>query len=521
MPDPAPLLIGLDLGTTHIKAQAFTAAGEAVGSARHPTPMTHPRPGWGEMDPEALWDACCALLRTLAVKTAARGTVAAIAVTSVGEAGVPLDAQGIPTYASMAWYDTRPQPQVDELARRLGAEAIFAASGQALHPIFGVCKLLWLQANEPDAFRRTCRWLTLSDFVAWRLSGVMGMEYSLASRTMALDVHRRRWADAFLQEIGLSAALWPDLRPSGQVLGRVRPEVSRRLGWPAAVQVATGGHDHVVAALALGVTAPGTLLDSLGGAEGLFLPLDEPLAAAQLGAYGYSQGIHVTGGHYLMAGLYTSGVAVDWFRDQFAPQDSYAALTAAARAAPAGSRGALFLPHLRLAHPGYPAASSRGAYVGLSFDTDKGALFRATLEGVALEARYSLEQALALGSIPEPARIVLTGGGTRNPLLMRIKAAVMRRELRIAHRDDAATLGAALLAGVGIGLYGSCAEAAAAVPVGADVVAPDPAEAACYARLYADAYVRLYRDLQPLHQALIRLHVRAPASGERRADGAA
>ena len=514
MPDPAPLLIGLDLGTTHIKAQAFTAAGESAGSVRRPTPMTHPRPGWGEMDPEALWDVCCALLRTLAVKASARGTVAAIAVTSVGEAGVSLDAQGRPTYASMAWYDTRPQPQVDELARRLGAEAIFVASGQALHPIFGVCKLLWLQANEPDAFRRTRRWLTLADFVAWRLSGVMGMEYSLASRTMALDVRRRRWADAFLQEIGLSAALWPALRPSGQVLGRVRPEVSRRLGWPAAVQVVTGGHDHVVAALALGVNAPGILLDSMGGAEGLFLPLDEPLSAPQLGAYGYSQGIHVTGGHYLMAGLYTSGVAVDWFRAQCAPQDSYAALTEAARVVPAGSGGALFLPHLRLANPGYPATSSRGAYVGLSFDTDKGALFRATLEGVALEARYSLDQALTLGSLPEPERIVLTGGGTRNPLLMRIKAAVMDRELHIARQADAATWGAALLAGVGMGLYASGAEAASTVQAGADVVAPDPADVAVYARLYADAYVRLHRDLQPLHQILARLNVRAPTRAD-------
>lgn len=497
-----PLLLGLDLGTSHIKAHAFTPDGREVANCRETTPMNHPRLGWGEMDSLKLWKICVALLKELAQRINGHGTPVSIAIASVGEAGVPLDVHGEPVYASIAWYDTRAHAQVKDLEKRFGAEAVFGVTGQALHPIFGMCKLLWLQKEEPTVFPHIRHWLSLAGYIGWRLSGVMGMEYSLAARTMSLDVARDRWALDFLSEVGLDGRIFPDLLAAGQPLGVVRPEVARALGLPGDMQVVAGGHDHVVAALALGITGPGALLDSMGSAEGLFLPLPEPATAQALGVHGISQGRHVAGGYYLMAGLYTSGVVVDWFCDRFAPGKDYSELTAAARQVPAGSQGVVFLPHLRLANPGYRQQYSRGSFIGLSFDTSVEAMFRAALEGLAMEARYSLDQVLRLSAMPRPEQIVLTGGGTRNRIWLEIKAAVMNNALHIAHMEEAVALGAALLAGVGAGIYATPKVAAGAVRRQSDELMPLQADVQVYGPLYEEVYRHFCDALNPLHQAL-------------------
>ncbi len=507
-----PLLLGLDLGTSHLKAHAFTLTGREVAACRRPTPMLHPRPGWGEMDPETLWQTCTVLLRELAVQVAGQGTPVAIAITSVGEAGVPLDAQGEPVFASIAWYDTRAQAQKEQLEARFGTEAVFKATGQALHPIFGLCKLLWLRDEEPAVFARIRHWLSWAGYIGWRLSGVMAMEYSLAARTMSLDVARDRWAEAFLAEVGLSLDLFPTLVAAGEPLGRVRPEMASILNLPDHLLVAAGGHDHVVAALALGVTGPDTLLDSMGSAEGLFLPLPAPARTPALGSHGISQGRHVAGGYYLMAGLYTSGVAVDWFCHRFAPDQGYRAMMTAARHVPAGSHGVMFLPHLRLANPGYTERHSRGSYIGLTIDTSVEVMFRATLESLAMEARYSLDQVLRLCGTPRPAGIVLTGGGTRNRLWLEIKAAVMNCTLQVAHMEEAAALGAALLAGVGAGFFATPQAAATAIDRHTEMLTPRAQEVQVYEPLYAEVYRHFCATLQPLHAALHRLQHRDPVS---------
>ncbi len=502
---PNPLLLGLDLGTSHLKAHAFTLAGQEVAACHRPTPMTHPRPGWGEMDPEELWQNCVALLRDLVKLTAGQGTPVAMAITSVGEAGVPLDGQGDPVFASIAWYDTRAQRQKEKLEARFGMEAVFGATGQALHPIFGLCKLLWLQEEEPTIFSLIQHWLSLAGYIGWRLCGVMAMEYSLAARTMSLDVARDRWADEFLSELGLSVDIFPPLLAAGEPLGHLHPEVAKALNLPGNLLVATGGHDHVVAALALGVTGSHTVLDSMGSAEGLFLPLPQPATNQALGAHGISQGRHVAGGYYLMAGLYTSGVVVDWFCSRFAPGKDYAEIVATARQVSAGSQGVVFLPHLRLASPGYKEKHSRGSYIGMTMDTTVEVMFRATLEGLAMEARYSLDQVLLLSGIPWPKGIVLTGGGTRNRLWLEIKAAVMNRNLHVARMEEAAALGAALLAGVGIGHFPTVHAAATAIELQSRTLDPREEEVQVYEPLYLEVYRNLCESLSPLHEAIHRM----------------
>ncbi|MDQ4128557.1 MAG: FGGY family carbohydrate kinase, partial [Actinomycetota bacterium] len=268
-----PLLIGADVGTTNIKAVAFDRSGRAAARASSPTPTRYPRPGRAHHDAEELWASFAKTLRGVTDQLDDPRRVAGIAVASFAEAAVPLDAQGRPTQDVIAWFDGRSRPQAERLGRDFGGDRLFALTGLSLQPIFGLCKVLWLKENEPDAFARTATWLNVADYMAFRLSGVPATDYSLASRTLALDLHRLEWAGGLLEELDVPQDLFAPLRRGGSPLGPVTPEAAAKTGLTESARVAVGGHDHVCGALAVGVTETGTMLNSLGTAEAIFLPL--------------------------------------------------------------------------------------------------------------------------------------------------------------------------------------------------------------------------------------------------------
>ncbi|MGH3144437.1 MAG: FGGY-family carbohydrate kinase, partial [Rubrobacter sp.] len=321
-----PLLIGADVGTTNIKVLAFDRSGRAVARASSSTPTSYPRPGRAHHDPEDLWAAFAKTLREVTDRLGDPRRVAGIAVASLAEAAVPLDDQGRPTHDIIAWFDGRSGPQAERLDREIGRDRLFALSGLSLQPIFGLCKLLWLQENEPDAFSRTATWLNVADYVAFRLSGVPATDYSLASRTLALDLRRLEWAGDLLEEVGVPPGIFAPLLQGGSRLGSVTPEAAKATGLPQSAGVAVGGHDHVCGALAVGVTEAGTMLNSLGTAEAIFLPLERPLTDPEVGHQGYAQGAHVAGQYYVFGGQYTSGASVEWFRDALGGGADYDAL---------------------------------------------------------------------------------------------------------------------------------------------------------------------------------------------------
>jgi xylulokinase len=202
--------------------------------------------------------------------------------------------------------------------------------------------------SQPDAFAHTALWLNTADYIAYRLSGIPATDYSLASRTLALNLARRQWDRELIKEVGLSPHLFAPLQSSGTHLGPVTATAAVATGLPTSSQVATGGHDHICGALAVGVVQPGTMLNSLGTAEATFIPLEQPLTDPALGQQGYGQGAHVvTNGYYVIGGLYTSGASVAWWREILDKKVDYTALIAEAEQVPPGSLGTCFLPHLR------------------------------------------------------------------------------------------------------------------------------------------------------------------------------
>jgi xylulokinase len=499
----APLLAGLDVGTTNIKALIAEPDGTVVSIASLPTPTHHPKPGWAYYEPSEIWSSVCDVLSiaTSAVEEPAR--IAGIAVASVGETAYPVDKDGKTVHHGIAWFDTRAKAQADWLAKHIGADRIYKSCRMSIQPIYGLCKLLWMRDNEPDALARTTSWLNTADFIAFKLSGERATDPSLASRALLFDVDKYAWATDILVDCGLSPDLLAPLKRSGTAIGKVLPNVAKITGMPDTAVVATGGHDHVCGALGVGVADPDTVLNSLGTAEAQFIPIDKPLMKPEVAAQGYSVGGHVARDrYYAIGGLYSSGGSVDWVKSILGSLD-HAELLQMASKVPPGSQGVCFLPHLRIANPPFGDAPSRGAFVGLTGDVDQGTLYRAVLEGIAFEAKLCLDGLLSYAGLTDVDRIVAIGGSTRNDLLMRIKASVYGRPLTISETEEGVALGAAILAGLGAGVYRDMEDAGSTVVQKTRIVEPEHELMQAYTESFI-TYKHVYPSLKDLNARIDR-----------------
>ena len=248
------LLLGLDVGTTSVKAVVYRTDGIAVGSSSLPTPTHVPRPGWAFYRPEELWQTAVAAIRGALAGVPHPEEIASVAVASVGESGVLLDAAGAATTDSIAWFDTRTRPQATWLAERIGKDELFARSGLSLQPIFSLNKLLWHREHEPDAWARSVRWLMLADYIAYRLCGEAATDLSLASRTLMLNLRQKCWDEQTLAEAEIDPGLLAPLVPGGTLLGTCHAErrrahrspddSCRRLRRPGSCLRRAGGRSH-------------------------------------------------------------------------------------------------------------------------------------------------------------------------------------------------------------------------------------------------------------------------------------
>lgn len=421
---PVPVLVGLDLGTTYFKALAIDESGRPLASAAVPTPATDEGEGRVSYDPQAVWEAVCGLLRS--VVRAVGGSVAAVACSSMGEAGFLFDERGRPLGPAIAWFDPRTQEQARLLQERAGVERIRAITGLSADFTYSLPKILWLRRHRPEMFRAARSWLGMSESVAYRLSGVAATDYTLASRTMAFDLRREAWSQELLDLAGIDPALLPPVRPSGTVLGPVRAEAAQATGLSAQTLVCVGGHDHLCAAYAAGAVGEGVLLNSCGTAETFLAALERSALDAALANPAIAVGHHLfPGRYYAMTTLRTSGLSVDWFSAQMLSSEPRTPSGLAGRAAEAapGARGLLFYPFLRDASDDRHAAGSAAVIVGLRDYHTNADLARALLEGLSFEARRMLDRLRPVLSAP-PRVLRAVGGSTRNTTWMQIKADV-------------------------------------------------------------------------------------------------
>jgi xylulokinase len=500
-------LLGLDIGTTSIKACLYDPQqGQIVDLAAQPTPVRHPRPEWSEHDPEALWTVLCDCLRRMAAAAAARGaSIAALGISSLAEAGLPLDEHDRPLYPIVAWHDRRCAPQVTWWEANISLAELHAITGQRVSTSFGVNKWMWLRDSEPEVAARTRRWLSVPDYVHYRLAG--GVEAgaepvtdrSIASRTLLLDQRSLDWSPRLLSMAGLDRDLLARVCPSGAIAGHVSPQAAVETGLPVGLPCVLGGHDHLCASLAAGADRPGVVVDSTGTAAALLMVLNnfytsEIFARQSLACYA-----HVAKDHYVLkGGLKAAGGSIEWLARRLSGESGslpYAELEAAAWEGVGRRAGPVFMPHLLGAGSPESDACSRGAMVGLLAAHNNGDLFRALLESLAYWTRQNLNEMERLTG-QKPDRIVLLGGVTRLKLLSQLKADAVNLPVEIPDLPEAAATGAALLAGVGAGVFSSLSEAVASVRTHSETIPPDPHQVTWYARLFDEVYAPLYETLK-------------------------
>ena len=511
-------LIGVDVGSTHVKAVLVAPGSGVVHVARRAT-VTHAVSGGGATHrPEELLGAvesavaeCVAMAAALpgatsGVRPGAGGAPAAIGIASMAEAGVPLDARGRPVGEIVAWFDPRPAAQAEWLEKRVGAPALFARTGLRPEAKYTLPKLLWLRAERPREYARLRRWAGVAELVAYELTGDLGTNASLACRTAAFSVAERRWDAELLSLAGLRPDQMPAVLRLGEPVGGLTAAAGARLGLPAGTPIAVAGHDHLVGALGAGVTRPGDVLDSMGSAEATLLVTRAPTLADELRRGGFSSGCHaLDGAWYVGGGFQASGALVEWFIDRFlvALAPGAAEAPEPKPATPAADRYVAFIELLGRAGPG-PAlplvrpylrgrtAPHRDPSAGFEVEgmTEADGLpeFAAALiDGAAFHVRWMLEE-LARVTATVPARVRVIGGGARNPRWLTAKAALGPGRFEVARTDEAAALGAALVGGVAGGVYGSVATALAdAAP--SDRVHVSPGVRARYDATYRERWL--------------------------------
>jgi xylulokinase len=442
-----PLLFGIDIGTTNTKLKVYDEDGQTLAEMSFKTPLFSDAHG-SYYDPKELTTLLFAAIAGFPGHV--RRSVRALSVSSFAEVMVGLDERGEPLTRCIPWYDERTKEEAEEL--NLDPSWVYETTGLSPHHKYSLYKLLWHRRHEPEVFRAVRFWTSMSGFVLFALSGELSFDYSLASRTMLFDQHTRTWREELLDLAGMQKKQLAPLYPSGIALGRLRSEAATQCGLPAEVIVVTGGHDHPCAALASGVFQRGWGLISTGTTESLMVPLEHPPSFA-----GDSRGKPFSFGHhvvfplyYAMGGIYSGGFAVDWMLRLLGESyDIFAKLD------PLRRRDIpFFFPYLL----GGEYEEAKGAFLNLSGDTEQEDFALSVLFGLCAEYRTIWERMEKELSYTV-TQAVNVGGGVQNALWMRLKATFLKKPIVVPVEKEGSCQGAALLAGIGAGVYKSPEEA--------------------------------------------------------------
>jgi xylulokinase len=479
------VFLGLDVGTSGVKAILVAPSGDVVASATSPLTMATPQPGWAEQEPEAWWQASLASIAAVRGKRP-DARVASIGISGQMHSSVFLDRKGEVIRPALLWCDGRTTAECEEITSRVGGEERLRdlASNPALEG-FTLPKVLWLRRHEPAAFARLATVLLPKDYIRYRLTGALATEPSDASATLMFDTARLRWSDEIMRAVELPVSLLPDVGPSAGVLGTVSAGAAHLTGIDTGTPVVGGGADNACGAAGVGVVAPGEVVTSWGTSGTVLAPTAMPLVDPRLRAHTFCHVVPET--WYLMGVVLTAGGAFAWYQEQLARElagmsDAAARLDAEAASVPRGADGVTFLPYLQGERTPHRDASARGAVLGLSLAHTRAHLTRAVLEGICFALRDSLTILQSVGLSPN--HLLLTGGGAKSRLLRQLQSEIFGLPVTTVNREEGPAYGAALLAAVGAGAFPDLTAAVRTTLTRAPLEVPDPNAHLDYAQPY-------------------------------------
>ena len=447
------LLLGLDVGTTATKAMLLDLQGQAVASASQAYSLITPQPGWVEQNPEDLWDAVVATIRAVVAQTKSADDIIVLSQASQGGTTIPVDADGIPVCNAISWMDERGGIEAERHRSTLGSDYVRATTGWPLGATLPLQHIAWLRENRPAVFAQARRFLFVNDFITDRLTHTRAMDPSNATMTQLFDIAATDWDERLLKMVGIERHSLSPIQTSGTPIAPLCSEASDMLGLPKDLIVVNGAHDQYCAAVGTGVTQPGKTLLS-GGTAWVLLAvpndlksgLDSGMAVSCHGVPGRFGAIRSLGG---------VGASMEWLAaqvfnacDQGNRGAAYAALNAGAAHAVPGAGGICFYP---LAGGHMPEPTARGGFVGLGLSHTRGDMARAVMEGIACELRWAIEEIRSHGVAVD--ELTMVGGAAESPVWPQIVADVTHLAVILPTQRQAAARGAAILAGIGAGLF--------------------------------------------------------------------
>lgn len=475
-------------------------AGVVVGAATgEHQPFASPQTGWAEQHPEDWWRACGeAIPAALKNAEATSDQIACVGFSGQMHGAVLLDENDKVLRPALIWCDQRTAAECEQLNVEIGANRIIEYTCNPALTNFTLTKLMWVRTHEPELWKRFRRFLLPKDYVRLRLTGEHAIDVADASGTLLLDVAHRRWSNSMLTATHLDKSCAPALFESPDICGRVNAEGAKHTGLKIGTPVVAGAGDQAAGAVGMGVVGAGTIHATIGTSGVVFASTDRPAMDPQGRLHTFCHAI--PGRWHVMGVTQSAGLSLRWFRDSFGPgiSDAYEYLSFEAAKAPAGSDGVLWAPYLMGERTPHLDPNARAALVGLTARHTRAHVVRAILEGVAFSLKDTLQ---IFAAMKVPVRVIrLGGGGARSPLWRQIQADIYEHEVQIVAADEGAAYGAALLAGVGGGLWPDVDTACNSAVKVETTVSAQPRNFASLREAYS-AFRRLYPALKAIQQA--------------------
>lgn len=497
-------ILAHDLGTTGNKATLYDQEGCLVSSAFHGYDTEYAHTGWAEQDPEDWWRAICASTRKLLQQTGVRADEVACIVFSGQMMGcVSLDKNARALRKAIIWADHRSVEQESWVGERVSPEEVYRITGHRLSASYSLCKILWLRNHQPDIYRSTYKFVHAKDAIVARLTGVFVTDPSDASGMNLYDLEQGKWSERIIEATELDPAQFSDLRQSIDVVGEVLPEVAEEVGISAGTPVVIGGGDGACAAAGAGVVSEGTAYNYIGSSSWIALASENPIYDPSYRTFTFG---HVVPGMVMPTGtMQAAGASYQWTRDQLCSIELQAAQTLGITAyelmnveaenSPVGANGLIFLPYLLGERSPRWNPYARGAFIGLTIRHTRTDMIRAVLEGVTMNLRVILDAFRSQDTQIEAMRVI--GGGARGRFWNRIMADVYGMPVhRLTIVEEATSMGAALVGGIGVGLYPDFGMIERMNQT-AEIIEPDPSARAAYERIYP-IFEAAYQALVPV-----------------------
>ena len=486
--------LGIDVGTTAVKAVLVGTDGLVICDAQVEQEVIVPRPTWSEQHPETWWQNTKAAVGK--VMDDARALPYPVEVRTIGLSGqmhssVFLDADGNIIRPAILWNDSRTTAQCREMTELLGLDGLHATVGNLALEGFTAPKILWLRRHEPENYERLRTLLLAKDYVRYRLTGELATDPSDAAGTILYDVRRRTWSQKATDVLKIDAAILPTVVESTDTSGRISADIADELRLPPKTPVVGGGADNAAGAVGSGVVRSGRLQSSIGTSGTMLTPTDYPQVEAEMRLHTFCH--CVPNRWYLMGTILAAGNSLKWLRNAIGGHESYDSLVGEAKSVSAGADGLVFLPYMSGERTPHNDANARGVFFGLHLGHQKSHLTRAVLEGVCFALRDSLELMTALGVTLKAVRAI--GGGARNRVWRQLQADIFDLPVTTVSPAGGPAYGAAMLAAVGADHFSSVTDSVDAWIREDDIVEPNQSTVLAYSEFYG-AYKALYPSLK-------------------------